>query len=244
MLARLAALALVGAVLGAQTPSDWETGGFRQVEAQRIGRTSLYPDGEPTGLTHELDLTAVVLRGSNWNANRAVGHLRRTAGIFGRCGVALGSVTLVEAESPAGKPHVDFTAPVPGTDLPQAVHDLAAAVPDGAAWPVVFFAGRLDGIEDLARSFQRGDVPAADLPRYPYMNTAWMAYKAHWIERREEEYSTLAHEVGHLLCECGHTRGSERHLLHEFRNFLGANVLPEHCVAFLESPLVRPRGAR
>jgi hypothetical protein len=45
------------------------------------------------------------------------------------------------------------------------------------------------------------------------------------------------------LCECGHEGGTERHLLHEFRNFLGARALPRHCEQFLRSPLVRSAAA-
>ena len=67
---------------------------------------------------------------------------------------------------------------------------------------------------------------------HPYLNTIWISYRAHWMDRPDEMYSPLAHELGHLLCECGHTGGEHRHLLHEKRNFLGADVLPEHCSAF------------
>jgi len=194
--------------------------------------------------SHELDLTAVILRGSNWNRNRVEDHLERTRRIFAACGVELDDVAIVETDGPGGRHDLDFATPVPGSQIPQDVYDFASALPPETAWPVVVFAGRLEGIDDLARSFQRGPVPDDELFRYPYMNTAWIAYKTHWIERREDEYSSVAHELGHLLCECGHKGGERRHLLHEFRNFLGAEVLPEHCAAFRRSPLVRPSARR
>jgi hypothetical protein len=116
-------------------------------------------------------------------------------------------------------------------------------LPREARWPVAFFAGRLVGDEAIARSYGRGEIEPGREPDFPYMSTAWFAYKTHWIERRDEEYSSLAHELAHLLCNCGHVRSKEPHLMNTYRNMLSSHILPEHCGLILESPLLIPVGA-
>jgi hypothetical protein len=72
------------------------------------------------------------------------------------------------------------------------------------------------------------------------MNTAWFAYKSHWIERRDDEYSSLSHELVHLLCECEHVRDDKPHMMNTHRNMLSSRILPEHCASILSSPLLTP----
>lgn len=170
-------------------------------------------------------------------------HVRRTAAILSACGIGLGDVEIVAAKAPGGVHDLDM-APGEGLPAPRAVLSLASRVPEGAAWPRVFFLGRLRGDEALARSYRRGAVSPQEALRYPYMNTAWVAFKTHWMERKDEGYSTLAHEVAHLLCECGHEKGPNPHLLHEYRNFLSGEILTKHCGLMRASPLVRPSPQR
>ena len=222
----------------------WSEAGFERAETRLASPTEVYPDGAPA-YDHRLNLSLVFVEGTSWNQARVLRHVRKTARILGACGIALDRVRLVKARVANELRRIDVNDLVPGSDIPRKVHQLSAMMPRTADWPVLFFIARIDGEDELARSYQRGDVPLDQLSRYPYMNTAWIAYKTHWIERAEDGYSTVAHELAHLLCECGHEGGSARHLLHKFRNFLGAEVLPQHCQQFLRSPLLsRPSAVQ
>ena len=128
----------------------------------------------------------------------------------------------------------------PQAQVPLDVVRLAGLLPRSADWPAVFFVGRLLGDDALARSYGRGDIPPGRDKDYPYMQTAWIAYKTHWIERRDEDYSSLAHELVHLLCDCEHVEDEEPHLMNTHRNMLSARIRPEHCADILASPLLRP----
>ncbi|MEX2303255.1 MAG: hypothetical protein WD733_20095 [Bryobacterales bacterium] len=222
----------------------WPDAGFERAETRLARSTEIYPDGAPA-YDYRLNLSLVFVEGTSWNQARVLRHVRKTANILGACGIALDRVRLVKARVPNELRRIDVSEPVLGSDIPRKVQRLSAMMPRTADWPVLFFIARIDGEDELARSYQRGDVPLDQLSRYPYMNTAWIAYKTHWIERAEDGYSTVAHELAHLLCECGHEGGSQRHLLHKFRNFLGAEVLPQHCQQFLRSPLLsRPSAVQ
>lgn len=218
--------------------APWPQAGFERAETRRARRDEIYPGGLP-GHKYQLDLSLVFLQRTSWNQARVLRHVRKTAGILGACGIELGDVRLVKARVPATLRRIDVSDLMPGSDIPRNVYSLASMLPREADWPALFFIAGIEGDDVLARSYQRGDVPLDQLARYPYMNTAWIAYKTHWVERPEDEYSTVAHELAHLLCECGHEGGAQRHLLHKFRNFLGADVLPQHCEQFLRSPLLR-----
>jgi hypothetical protein len=211
--------------------------GFEQAVTRLLQPDEIYGKTIPD-LDHHLAFTAVYLEGTSWNASRVVRHVRKTARILAPCGIELSAIRLLRARVSRALRNVDVADKYPGSDMPQNVYNLAALLPKNIEWPVLFFVGRIDGEKVLARSYQQGDVAAAELKHYPYMNTAWIAYRAHWVERPEDEYSAVAHEVAHLLCRCGHEQGAQRHLLHEFRNFLGAHVLQQHCELFRRSNLV------
>ena len=180
----------------------------------------------------QLPLTVVIARGSNWTRARALRQIRKTAAALAGCEIALGPVTLLRARLPTGKHDIDMAMEPGRSQIPKDVREIAGRVPKAAEWPVAFLVGRLSGDGAVARSYRRAPgVSTAQQREHPYLNTIWISYRAHWMDRPDEMYSPLAHELGHLLCECGHTGGEHRHLLHEKRNFLGADVLPEHCSA-------------
>lgn len=224
-----------------ETPSSrfstWSETGFDRADTRLLRFDEIYGKRAPAQ-DHHLALTAVYLQGTSWSEARVLRHIRRTARILEPCGIELIGVRLVKAWIPRELRSIDTTDKIPGTEVPQSVYRLSSYLPKSAEWPVVFFVGRIDGEEVLARSYQQGDVPAGELKDYPYMNSAWISYRAHWVERPEDEYSVLAHELAHLLCRCGHERGAQRHLLHEYRNFLGSHVLTQHCEMFRSSNMV------
>jgi hypothetical protein len=230
---KLPALFLVTALaLPAQTQSF---GGFADAHVRVLRSDELT---SPVSVKGRLPLTVVLLRGSSWSEGRVLRDLRRTAETFAACGVALGPVALVEAKAPDKRSDLDMRALDPVAGVPLAVSRIAALLPPDAHWPVAFFAGRLLGDTAIARSYGRGDVAPERHKDFPYMDTAWFAYKAHWIERRDKQYSSLAHELVHLLCECEHVPDSEPHLMNTYRNLLSSRILPKQCKAIWASPLL------
>lgn len=235
----LIAACLTTAVLAwAQSYHPWDGAGFAEARVRTVDPREIYPEGLPEHQSR-LPLTVVLLDRTNWTETRALRQLRNTAAIFAGCGIALGEVQLARGRGPDGRHDIDMATLYPGADLAADVVDFAARVPPQAPWPRIFLVGRLLGDTVLARSYQQGAVTDEESRQYPYMNTAWIAYRAHWEERAEETYSSLAHELAHVLCRCGHTGGERRHLLHEKRNFLGAAVLDEDCNRMRLSPLLQ-----
>lgn len=217
--------------------SKWPGTEFDRAYARLLRPEEIYGNRVPDH-SRSLAFTAIYLEGTSWSEARALRHIRKTARILQPCGIQLTRIRLAKVRTPKTLRNIDVADKIPGADIPRDVYDIAAKLPSKTNWPAIFFVGRILGEEVLARSYQQGDVSAGALKDYPYMNTAWVSYRAHWVERPEDEYSALAHEIAHLLCRCGHEGGPQRHLLHEFRNFLGSQVLPQHCQKFRTSPLV------
>lgn len=230
-------LALLGGSAFAESRSafgPWPEAGFENAEQRALSVPEIYPQGLPE-MPFRLDATILFDRGTPWTQARVIGQVRRTAAIFAPCGIALRKVQLVRLRLPPGLRRVGAAADDSDPDVPRNVVTLAASLPPATAYPVAFFVGRVEAGDSLAVSYQ---APQSSGATAPYFDTAWIGYQAHWLPRADDRYSPLAHEFAHLLCRCGHSPGSERHLLHEARNFLSADVLPEHCERFRESALV------
>ncbi len=213
----------------------WAESGFDRAEHRAVSRAELYPRGKPQ-LLFELDLTVLWIPQTPWTQVRALHQLRRTADILATCRIALHDIRLVRLALPAAQRRMDVTSEDPRTGVPPAVARLSALLPETAARPAAFLVGQFVGTDLLAISYR---APPGSLAEAPYFDTAWISYPAHWRPRADERYSALAHELAHLMCRCGHKPTADRHLLHASRNFLSSRVLPEHCEAFRNSPLLR-----
>ena len=234
--ALVASLAL-SAGAAAQSYQPWSGARLDDARFWSVPAEEIYPEGPPD-FAHRLPLTLVILDKTNWTEARALRHVRKTAVIFAACKIELGPITLARGRGPDGMHDIDMNALAEGSNIPLDVVDLAARAPASAPWPRVFFVGRLEGDDALARAYRRGAVDDKNLPQFPYMNSAWVSYQAHWRERSEKGYSSLAHELAHVLCECGHTDGETRHLLHGKRNFLGTKILDSDCAKMTSSSLL------
>lgn len=239
-LSRRAALSLVallasGASVEARSQfAPWAESGFGSAEARRLTERDLYPKGRPS-LPFSLDATVAFDQRTPWSRARAIRQLRKTAAIFEACGVAIRDVTLVRLALPPRDRRIDTALTDPVTGVPPTVARLAAQLPADAAYPVAFLIGRVAGTASLAVSYRPRIVSETSAP---YFNTAWISYQSHWLPRRDQSYSPLAHELAHLLCRCGHTKTVHRHLLHSARNFLSSVVLPDDCKRIQDSPLL------
>ena len=229
-------LALLPAASAAEY-ENWTGARFEKARVRRVEPAEIYPEGAP-GFEASLAMTLVALDKSNWTEARVLRQARKSAQILAACEIELRDVRLARVRGPRGRDDVDLETMYEGSEMPADVVDWSARVPASNPWPVVFFVGRLLGDKAVARAYRRGAVEPEDLPRYPYMNTAWIAYRAHWTERRDARYSSLAHELAHILCECGHEEGDEPHLLEGHRNQLSSRILDKHCGRMRASSLL------
>ena len=216
--------------------APWSDSGFLGADQRWLHPDEIYPRGVPE-LPLELDATVMFARGHSVDPSPCfVRQIRRTAaGILGACGVRLGRIRLARLPLGPDRRRIDVSESDPATGVPAAVAELSALLPAATPHPVAFLIARVAGTESLAVSYRARDESG---PGAPYLDTAWIGYRAHWLPRKDEEYSALAHEFAHLLCRCGHTAGPTRHLLHSARNFLASTVLPEHCQRIVSSPLL------
>ncbi len=230
----IAAIAAAPSRAGSNEFSPWKESGFVGAEQRWLESSEVYPRGVPS-LPHRMDATVMYARGTPWTQARAVRQIRRTAAIFQACGIQIGRVRLARLRLGAGRRRIDATEADPETGVPSSVAELSAMIPSSTPYPAGFLIAGVSGTDLLAISYRALEEAG---PGAPYLNTAWIGYRAHWLRRRDDRYSALAHEFAHLLCRCGHTPGPTSHLLHSARNFLSSAVLPEHCESFVSSPLV------
>ncbi len=215
-------------------PATWASAGFADAEHRALGRSEIYGH-DRTGRPYRFNATVVYARNTPWTEARALRQIRKTASIFAPCGIEFGEVDLVRVRLVPALRRLDTGATDPELGVPTAVARISEKIPRQTHYPVAFLIGQVLGTESLAISYRALDL---DGRTAPYFNTAWIGYRAHWLPRRDDLYSPLAHEFAHLLCRCGHSTSDHRHLLHTARNFLSSDVLPEHCRAFVSSSLV------
>jgi len=233
-LIRVAAVCvLLASICGAQAPANRD-GGFTEINLSQIRESEIYPNlDRPTKYT--LNATVLFARRTPWSRTRALRQIRKTSEIFRACEIGLGRIHIGRLNLSKELLTVNVENIETDTGVPRNVRILSELLDPEIDYPVVFLIGRVDGDQSLARSYRTDDVVEG---RIPYLDTAWIAYKAHWIPRKDDLYPPLAHEFAHLLCRCGHERTDGRHLLHSARNFLSSRVLPEHCGRMRRSPLV------
>ena len=212
----------------------WTDSGFSRAEHRMLRQDEIYPRGLPD-LPFQLDATVLYARKTPWSQARALRQIRLTAEILSHCDITFGQVRLARLSLKARHRRLNAAETDAETSVPETVAELAALLPPGTSYPVAFLIGRVDGTKSLAVSYRALDEHG---PSAPYFDSAWISYPAHWLPRRDERYSALAHEFAHLLCRCGHSSSAKRHLLHRSRNFLSSEVLPEHCELFKSSSLV------
>ncbi len=171
-------------------------------------------------LTVPLDL--IVLKNGAWGPETVYPHVERAQRIFARCGIRFAPVKIDYAEAPgfARRPPFD--------------QELAEAVMPGHAKPALFF---FDG----AGSEAYGEDFSDSSPRKILEYTGWIASQINtpdYVKARHPAYDTVAHEIAHMLCNCGHTSPGLPNLLSGQAEFVNDEVTPQQCEQFRASPLV------
>lgn len=225
---------------------EWQEAGYID---PRVTEFSPQLDSEQT-MTHEMDLSTIVLRGSGWDSEDAAEHMNMAANVLAQCGIRVNSVTISEVDRP--NMSVDFLSPDEARDSAE-VHlrqtrqdDFVRSNPIQSR-PVVVFARdtgwRNSAYANTSRTFHHNQDVPTDLTyeQTPRLNYTFISRSARVSFPR---FSTVAHELAHLLCQCSH-RDGEPNLLSTFPSRgNNTNRIPDDlCQVFKRSPLVNQIGA-
>lgn len=221
----------------------WANAGFEEPDHIRFNPVT----DRDVEMTHEMELNSVILRGSGWERERVIQHLNYASDVLAQCGIKVNNVNITEVAEPSG--NVDFLA---SGDLPQG-HPSALSRTER----MDSFARRNPNRQRPVFVFVRDTGPNynayttfADKYRYnneiipdelydeaPRLNYSFVSQG---VETNYPEFSSVAHELAHMLCQCDHD-DSEPNLL-STNPSLGpkANYIPPSmCDIYKKSPLVR-----
>lgn len=213
-------LVVTNIIIAQSDKSKWENSGFKNVEYKE------YAKNEFSGFTHALDLTLVNLRGSGWTEPLIRKNIKRVAEVYAQIGIKIENVKYFEVDPPYGR--VDIS------DEKDEDVDLAKLLPTSER-PVVFFIkSNIEGDTAFAWRFDSADPPLAD--------TAFITIEINtqeYINKRQKGYSTTAHELTHILCDCDHIEGKSYNILSRYWNRVNSSFTKEQIRAIKNSPLLR-----
>lgn len=224
--------------------SEWEGSGFTNVEnfeySPEYNRNQHF--------THEFDLNTIVLKDSNWDPEKARKQIDRAARVFEQCGIKINKVKMTFANSPTGDANFPRSSEggssMEQNALRRRVDQFAAASPIQER-PVVVFAentGNNFGYAQFSSTFANNqrdlNDPRFDSSQSPSLNYTFISGNA---RMGNNWYSTVAHEVAHLLCQCGHS-DNETNLLNTQARILSGDrerLSQSQCDVMKRSPMLR-----
>ena len=175
--------------------------------------------------THSFSPTFVYLRGSGWNADLIAQEVEKARIIFDQCHIKLEPVETIEMEPLDGI--LDLTGQY---DL-----KLVTAL-NRSERPLIFF------LRNVGVAYSHGDDFTPNSPMKSLTDTSWLGTEiltSHYKLARDPRYSPVAHEIAHVLCNCGHVASGVRNILSGDSDFVSDQITPGQCEAFKQSPLVR-----
>lgn len=177
--------------------------------------------------THEVKLTMVLLRNSGWSQKNMQQRLTRVAEVYSQCGIRIARSKLVTVDAPNGWVDIDYKNEQ--RDL-----KIASMIP-ATEKPIIYYVrSNIEGSNAYAWN-QSSNRPA------PLTNTAWITSivnKPAYTETRDHSYSPDAHELGHILGNCGHNDLSSNFLASEVI-LLNDKILPDQCESLKKNNLVK-----
>lgn len=213
-----------------QEISLWKRAGFTNPRLQQIDTKRFYKKSSDA-FTHRFDLTVVMFRETGWTKKAILKRLKKVAGIYARCGVMIGKLTVVTAGAPEGR--VDFARP--GRRDKQ----IALRVPPSAK-PIFFYFRSIPEVNAYAwpRSTDNDAIPDA------IRDTAWFSLSVTMPlnkKIRHPGYVSEAHELGHILLDTlAHTPEGQMNLMAADYEHVNDQLTPEQCRKIKNHPLVKP----
>lgn len=206
----------------------WDENGFGKVVFKDV---IISPVETSVPMTHEVRFTAIMFRVAGWDETKVQAAFQRAAEVYTQCGIRVLPPRLVIADSPEGQ--------VLSTD---SVKRIARDTPANLPKPWVYFISQPLGVDDKvenAYAYTR-DVGVAN----SHYDTIWMGsitntnrYKID----RDPSYSTLAHEMAHVLGNFHHFPGPEKNILNDQPvGLANDHIRPEQCAEFKKHEAVLP----
>ena len=185
----------------------------------------------------ELEMTVVLLRGSDWTEALARTQLSEATQIFSQCGISLNRVTIITADPPGGRVNWNRF----GGDEAASISALRRLFPgDGLT---AFMTGPfLD--ENIDDAFAFADWRDAYVMKPELNGTVFLSDRvnssASVRERAASPYSVLAHEIMHVLLRSArHNGDAQANLMSDWRR-RNNSLPPRLCAAIASSPLLKP----
>jgi hypothetical protein len=184
----------------------------------KVENVAIYPESKiEEELYYSLDLNLFLNTYNNrWTSEYIVFELKKTASILKKCGIKLTNIKLYTMNS---------------VDIENSNTDSYGGISRIIGKPTVFFIPNGDHKFVGAAYTEKYHKDQLDL-----VNTAWIVEAAYIPD--ENNYSTIAHELFHLLTNQGHNQENVRNILSSSTDYLGSDVDPAQCDAAQRSPLV------
>lgn len=186
--------------------------------------TPLAPPPEDESVQYFFPLNLYYQSSTGWTPETINPHISRVQAIFQKCKMTASPIRFIPLNLPAS--HTEFRSPL-DQEIAQMVSPLEK--------PAIFFLG---GSE---RPQAYGDEFAEGSPRAILTWTAWISPLIHTSLSPlvSPLYDSVAHEVAHILCDCGHRDVPEKNLLSERIELRSDDLTTEQCEKFRESVFVK-----
>lgn len=169
---------------------------------------------------------AVFLTGSGWTPELVKSEFQRVQKIYDQCQIRIDLQDIRELEADDERLHL----------LGQSDFDIVTELGISAR-PIVVFAGSMPVAYSHSDEYSPMSVQKA-LANTSFLG--WDIETPQYKEARDPNYSPVAHELAHVLCNCGHMQPGIHNLLSGDAHYVNDYVTPEQCDTFRHSPLVKP----
>lgn len=187
-------------------------------------------------------LKAVLLKGAKWTRPLIVDELVKVNRIYSQCGVQIKHIELLMAQSSADFSELNQIA-LYGSKLEKIGFKKRNEV-------VILFAGKLAGeLKEEGGSntggFAINELNSHELTKLEraMTNMAVLLDNGHSNEyksRRHADYSPIAHELGHIFLNVGHS--DKPNLMASGVEIVTPDLTPEQCESFKQSPLIKNKN--
>lgn len=173
----------------------------------------------------QFPLSIYIVEGTGWSDQEVKGHIEVLQKIFAQCQLRAAPLEIQKLQ--LKEEWHEFSAPKD--------QEIASHLNLQMDRATLFFMGG----RDTAQAY--GDEFAEGSPRNILKWTGWIsrliespAYKA----RLPVGYNPVAHELGHILCNCGHVEGQRQNLMSGEPKNLGSQLTQQQCAEMRRSTLI------
>lgn len=204
--------------------SKWSDAGFKNTDIISI---STPPIREPSKkITHEFNPSLVMFRNTGWSLDLIQKHLQKVNEIYSQCGIRVGTSKFIMVDPPNNWLDV-------GPEINLSLVTMTPVINK----PIVYFVrSSLEG--HAAYAFTGTGNTCNEI----VCGTAWITDDINSPQRigmYKANYSTVAHELAHILGDSDHVKDGSTNILADSFDKLDGTINPQQCEKFKNSNLVR-----